>query len=93
MDNIIKISKSELKKISFSENEVLDRASQIGRDNQLKGAILMKKDGSGKVDITFQSKNRGKFRVISPILTAGEEFLVLKGGQTIAIKSITSIKF
>lgn len=93
MDKIIKINKSELKKISFSDNVVLDKASQITRDNQLKGAIVMKKDGTGRVDITFQSKDRGEFRVVSPILTAGEDFLVLKGGQTIPIKCITAIKF
>jgi hypothetical protein len=91
MQNIIKINKSELNKISFSQEEVLAKKFQDERTTLLKSAIGKKKDGTGKVEITFQSKERGKFKVVTPILTAGKEYLVIKGGQTIPINSIIKI--
>jgi hypothetical protein len=91
MENTIKINKTELKKISFTEKEVLDQPNQKERSNLLNAAIRKKKDGTGKVGITFKTKNRGSFKVATAILTAGEDFLVIKGGQTIPIKSITKI--
>ena len=91
MEDIIKINKTELKKITFAEEEVLDKPNQIERANLLKAAIRKHKDGSGKVEITFQSMNRGIFKVYCPILTAGKDFLEIKGAQTIPINSIIKI--
>jgi hypothetical protein len=51
----------------------------------------MHKDGTGRVEITFQSSNKGKFKVLCPILTAGKEYIEIKGGQTIPLKSILKI--
>ena len=48
---------------------------------------------SGKLTtVMFQSEKRGIFMVKSSILMAGDEFVVLKGGYTIPIKSIIQIK-
>lgn len=91
MENAIRIHKTELKKISFAENEVLEKPLKKERDNRLIAAIRKKKDGTGKVGITFQTKNRGNFKVVSSILTAGKDFLIIKGGQTIPINSILKI--
>jgi hypothetical protein len=91
MEHTIKINKTELSKISYNHEAVLDKKYQNDRDNLLKAAIGKNKDGTGKVEITFQSINRGKFKVTSAILTAGKEFIVLRGGQTIPINSITNI--
>ena len=91
MEDTIKINKTELKKISFAQEEVLDKKQQNERNNLLKAAIRKDKDGTGKVEITFQSKTRGKFKVLCPILTASKDYLEIKGGQTIPINSITNI--
>jgi hypothetical protein len=91
MSKSIKIYKTELKKISFGISEELDRKSQKEKSNRIMVAIGKYKDGSGKVEITFQTKNRGKFKVLSAILAAGEDYIMLKGGQNIPIKSITKI--
>jgi hypothetical protein len=91
MEKTIKINKTELAKISFIKETILSGKEQAERATLLKSAIMKAKDGSGKVNITFESKNRGKFEVLAAILTAGQEFLILKGGQTIPISSIIKI--
>lgn len=91
MEDIIKINKTELKKITFAPEEVLDEKGQRERANLLKAAIGKHKDGTGRVEITFQTLNRGEFKVFCPILTASKEYLEIKGGQTIPINSIIKI--
>lgn len=91
MQNIIKINKSELKKLSFKDVEALNNKKQRELERHLAAAIQKDKDGTGKVEISFQTEKRGLFKVISPILTAGEEFLILKGGESIPLNSITKI--
>jgi hypothetical protein len=91
MDKIIKINKTELNKISFARLEVLDAKAKNERTTRLKAAIGMHKDGTGKVEITFQTANRGKFKVVCPIITAGKEYIEIKGGQTIPIISVLKI--
>ena len=91
MENIIKINKSELKKICFAQEETLDKKAQNERATRLKAAIRMHKDGTGKVEITFQTSNKGKFTVLCPIITAGKEYVEIKGGQTIPLHSILKI--
>jgi hypothetical protein len=91
MEHIIKINKTELNKISFAEENVLDEKSKNDRANRLIVAIGRHKDGTGRVEITFQTANRGKFKVFCAILTAGKEYIEIKGGQTIPIKSIIKI--
>jgi hypothetical protein len=91
MPKTIKIYKTELSKISFAPSEVLDKKNLKEKNNRIQVAIAKYKDGSGKVEITFQTKNRGKFKVLSAVLAAGEEYVMLRGGHNIPINSIVKI--
>lgn len=89
---VILIDKEELNKINFTQKEVLFSKQKIeDRKHKLTSAMMMKKDGDAKVTITFKTKSRGYFKVIAPVLMMGKDFIELKGGQIIPVKSIRKV--
>lgn len=89
----IEIRKRELNKVSFGNaNQVKDYARN---ENEIRKLL---KVASNKLSIrkkksmiTFLTKKRGIMKVASSVLMAGKDFIVLKGGETIPIKSVLRV--
>jgi len=90
----IRITKDQLSKIDFKEVDKENHPTyDINAVQRMLKIATNKTMISGKLTtVMFQSEKRGIFMVKSSILMAGDEFVVLKGGYTIPIKSIIQIK-
>ena len=89
-ETIIQIKKSELSKLSYENVEIKDK-NISNRKNTIKSFIKMRDNESSKAEIVFMT-DRGLFKVISQILSTGEDFLILKGGFFIPRESIVQLK-
>ena len=91
-NEIIKIYKTQIHKLNLSQKEVLSSNTKIKeRKNLLKAAVIKRKDGDGKVNITIQTEDRGDFKIYSAVLMAGKDFVELKGGNYLPIRCIKKV--
>lgn len=91
--NILQIDKSEIDKLELvSDSYVIGDLRKRNLMNKLKVAIRKPSEDDG-VSIIVASKNRGLFKIKSAILNMGPEFIMLKGGTMIPLKSIVNIRF
>ncbi|NVJ84799.1 MAG: hypothetical protein HWE15_00740 [Algoriphagus sp.] len=94
MNNVIeRIDKEEVSNIPFSKKDVLTHPDDIKTrlDNlhrsQTLGNLLQT-----KVKITFLSTDGKIYEVHTTVWAVGAEFVVLKGGITIPIRSISRVE-
>ncbi|MCB0478914.1 MAG: hypothetical protein KDC84_12155 [Crocinitomicaceae bacterium] len=90
---IIQINQTEIDKLKFKSNDVLEtEKARKERKRKLKIAVMRKKREGGTVSLILESAKRGLFRVDSLVLMAGRDFVMLAGGTTLPVKSIKKIK-
>ena len=93
LDFSIQIHKDQLSKVLFGEvNKTSSPDLNLSSiDMALKVAINRTMNSRKLSIIVFQTKNRGIFQVKSSILMQGSDFIVLKGGKSIPVKSIIKV--
>lgn len=88
----IKIDKEHIPSLRFGKEEVLQSKERIRmrlfdlERSQTLGNLLQT-----KVRITFQSSDSQVYEVYTTVWAVGSQFVLLKGGITIPIKSIIQI--
>lgn len=88
------LEKEHIEKIQFAEKEVLvDRESQAWRNWHLERAVILGNGYKGKVNIYFQDKDGNNYVVNTTIWSAGDKYIMLKGGRVIPMHAITKIEF
>lgn len=91
--HILQINKEEINKLNLvSKSRVIGDLRKRDLMNKLRTAIRKPATDDG-VSIVVASKDRGLFRIKSPILNMGPEFVMLKGGTMIPLKSIVNVRF
>ncbi len=91
-NEVLKIYKTQIHKLNLSKKEVLRLNTEIKeRKHLLKAAVLKRKDGDGKVNITIQTEDRGDFKIYAAVLMAGKEFVELKGGYYLPTRCIKKV--
>ncbi|MFT6502782.1 MAG: hypothetical protein ACJASQ_002913 [Crocinitomicaceae bacterium] len=93
LDLSIQIHKDQLDKVLFGDANKTSspdlNSSSI--EMSLKVAINRTMNSRKLSTIVFQTKNRGIFHVKSSILMQGTDYIVLKGGKSIPVKSIIKV--
>lgn len=88
----IRINKKELKKLQFSDTDVLEsNKKRRFRKLKLKSAVAERARGP-QYRITFKSAQRGYFTISSKILVAEQDYAILTGGYVLPTKAIAEIK-
>ncbi len=89
----VRIHKDQLGKLFFAEADKTNHpdSSLSSIKMMLKVAINQTTHSKKLSTIVFQTRNRGILQVKSSILMAGKDFIVLKGGQSLPIKSIVQV--
>lgn len=94
MKNIAIIDKELLSNIRFSKEEVIpEKTGQLKRSIDLFRGMLLGNIEHCKVKITFKDENDVLHSVETTIWATLEEYIILKGGKNIPIRSIISIDF
>lgn len=93
LDLSIQIHKDQLEKVLFGEANQTSSPDLYLSSIQmaLKVAINRTMNSRKLSTIVFQTKNRGIFQVRSSILMSGKDYIVLKGGKSIPVKSIIKV--
>lgn len=93
LDLSIQIHKDQLSKVLFGEvNKTSSPDLNLSSIDMALKVAINKTMNSRKLSIVvFQTKNRGIFQVKSSILMQGSDFIVLKGGKSIPVKSIIKV--
>lgn len=90
----LEIDKDQLYKLNFAQHEVLKKPKRIQeRKRKIKVAVANSKGTDNKVSILFHSAQRGLLKVRTSVLTAGQDFIVLKGGYIMPIQCIRKVGF
>lgn len=89
---ILKIDKEAVRDLKFSKNDVLiDEDARVMRSYDLHRAQLLGNGAKGKVAITFETENNKSYQVETTIWCVGSQFITIKGGLSIPIKSIAKV--
>lgn len=88
------LEKENIEHIQFAANEVLeDKESQTWRNWHLERAVILGNGYKGKVNIHFKDVNGENYVVNTTIWSAGDKYIMLKGGRVIPMHAITKIEF
>ncbi|MCS5490323.1 hypothetical protein [Algoriphagus limi] len=93
METSVRIEKEQIGAINFTKREVLSNPEQIKQRlatlhrSQTLGNLL-----HTKVRISFLSVDQNLYEVYTTVWAVGSEFVVLKGGITIPIRSIIKVE-
>ncbi|MFT6246789.1 MAG: hypothetical protein ACJA0U_003550 [Salibacteraceae bacterium] len=93
LDLSIQIDKDQLDKVLFGDaHKTTSPDLNISSiQMSLKVAINSTMNSRKLSTIVFQTKNRGIFQIKSSILMQGKDYIVLKGGRSIPVKSIIKV--
>jgi hypothetical protein len=93
LDLSIQIHKDQLDKVLFGDaNKTTSPDLNLSSiQMSLKVAINSTMNSRKLSTIVFQTKNRGIFQIKSSILMQGKDYIVLKGGKSIPVKSIIKV--
>lgn len=93
MENIKVIPKEQLLHESFIRNEVLpEKQMRLKRSQSLRKALILGNTEHNKVKITFKSEDGTLKQVETTIWAVTQNFILLKGGLTIPIRSILDLE-
>lgn len=93
MQAVSRIEKEEIKELSFFEHEVLDNKDAIRtRQSLLQRAQRLGNEFKGKVVIQFVATD-GPHEVHTTIWDVTSDYITLKGGVAIPIRSISTVGF
>ncbi len=89
---MIQIRKRELSKVQFIEEEVLDTPQAIKlRQKAIKASVISQAGETNKRRIAFKTLENGVLSVNSEVISFSGNYILLKGGKNIPIKSIISV--
>ena len=92
MGELKEIKKELLIDMKYSTDDILiDRTKQLRRRNNLYTAMLLGNSFKRKVKILFNTVDE-KFFVNTTVWSVGKEFITLKGGRIVPIRSIYKIQ-
>lgn len=87
----LRLDKKQLHKIKFKRKDALrTKELRAKRAKMLRKAAQMQIEDA--VKITFESAYHGFLSIVAPLIMLGSDYVVLKGGHMIPIKSIISAK-
>ena len=94
MESIRQIEKETIPFLSFKKNEVIkNEAAQLKRKTNLERAMALGNISKRKVNIFFELKKGERNVVETTVWAVGQEYVTLKAGTLIPIRSITKVKF
>jgi hypothetical protein len=92
MGELKEIKKELLIDMKYPTDDILiDRTKQLRRRNNLYTAMLLGNSFKRKVKILFNTVDQ-KFFVNTTVWSVGKEFITLKGGRIVPIRSIYKIQ-
>jgi hypothetical protein len=94
METITIIPKEELHTLKFSKNDVIDDVTlRQKRRLKLNRALILGNRERNKTKITFMTENGNMQQVETTIWGLTQNFILLKAGASIPIRSVLQVEF
>lgn len=94
MENITIVQKEHLQGLHFLKSEVLtENILRQRRQYNLNRALILSNLDHNKALITFKTEENYIFKVEATIWAVTEDYILLKGGVTIPVRSIVDLDY